>query len=158
MAQTENRHKDVKGIVASTGFILLGVVAWIGTNSMADPDSYVFPRAVIIVMIACGILKIVTNLVRGTAAVEDPSAGGSDLRRVCLVAIMLGGAFLMPWIGFPAAGFLIFGALTFVAMFDAWTRQTAVIYTISALAVVGGFYFLFAELLYVPFPVGWLWE
>lgn len=158
MAQAENRHKDVKGIVASTGFILLGVIAWIGTNSMADPDSYVFPRAVIIVMIACGILKIVTNLVRGDAAVEDPSAGGSDLRRVCLVAIMLGGAFLMPWIGFPVVGFLIFGALTFVAMFDAWTRQTAVIYTISALAVVGGFYFLFAELLYVPFPVGWLWE
>lgn len=158
MAQAENRHKDVKGIVAPTGFILLGVIAWIGTNSMADPDSYVFPRAVIIVMIACGILKIVTNLVRGDAAVEDPSAGGSDLRRVCLVAIMLGGAFLMPWIGFPVVGFLIFGALTFVAMFDAWTRQTAVIYTISALAVVGGFYFLFAELLYVPFPVGWLWE
>lgn len=158
MAQAENRHKDIKGIVATTGFILLGVIAWIGTNSMADPDSYVFPRAVIIVMIACGILKIVTNLIRGTAAVEDPSAGGSDLRRVRLVAIMLGGAFLMPWIGFPVAGFLIFGALTFVAMFDAWTRQTAVIYTISALAVVGGFYFLFAELLYVPFPVGWLWE
>ena len=158
MAQAENRHKDIKGIVAATGFILLGIVAWIGTNGMADPDSYVFPRAVIIVMIACAILKIVTNLVRGTGAVEVPPAGGSGLRRACLVAVMLGGAFLMPWIGFPVTGFLIFGALAFVAMFDAWTRQTAVIYTISALAVVGGFYFLFAELLYVPFPVGWLWE
>ena len=154
----ENRHKDVKGSVAAAGFILLGVVAWISTNGMADPDSYVFPRAVIIVMIACGILKIVSNFVRGQAAVEGPQTAGSDIRRVLLVAIMLGGALSMPWIGFLISGFLTFAALTFVAMFDVWTRQTAVLYAISALAIVGGFYFLFAGLLYAPFPVGRLLE
>ena len=47
---SENRHKDVKGSIAAAGFILLGIVAWTSTDSMADPDSYVFPRAVIIVI------------------------------------------------------------------------------------------------------------
>ena len=154
----ENRHRDVKGSLAAMGFILLGGVAWISTDSMADPDSYVFPRAVIIVMILCCLLKIIRDFVKTNPAVAAPEAPGSVIRRVLLVAIMLGGALLMPWTGFLIAGFLIFAALTFVAMFDAWTRQTAVLYAISGFVIVGGFYLLFAGVLYVPFPAGMLLE
>ena len=155
---SENRHKDVKGSIAAAGFILLGIVAWTSTDSMADPDSYVFPRAVIIVMIVCCILKIIRDFVKTNPAVAEPEAPGSGIRRALLVAVMLGGALLMPWTGFLIAGFLIFAALTFVAMFDAWTRQTAVLYAISGFVIVGGFYLLFAGVLYVPFPAGALLE
>ena len=155
----ETARRDVSGMVTAAVFILIAAIALWDTTSMVDADSYVFPRAVAIAMIAFCLLLIFWGLVRpGPANGEDAVPGASTARRVSLVVAMLASSALMPWLGFLVSGIVAFASITVIAMYDPWTPFRKVVYPLVCGAVVVGFYFLFAELLLVPLPVGSVFE
>lgn len=152
-------RRDVGGMVTAAVFILMAVVALWDTTNMVDADSFVFPRAVAIAMIIFCMLLIVWGLIRpdlGNGEVSAP--GASTVRRVSLVAAMIVSTAAMPWLGFLVSGFAAFVSIMFIAMYDQWTSFRKLVYPLVCAAFVVGFYFLFAELLLVPLPVGSLFE
>ena len=152
-------RRDVGGMVTAAVFILVAVIALWDTTRMVDSDSFVFPRTVAIAMIAFCVLLIAWNLIRPESGNGDvPAPGASTVRRVCLVAAMLVSTALMPWLGFVASGLMAFLSIMVIAMYDPWTRFRKLVYPLVCTAFVVGFYFLFAELLLVPLPVGSLFE
>lgn len=161
--QTEDPGKhtgrDISGMVAAAVFILIAAVALWDTTNMVDADSYVFPRAVAIAMIVFCLLLIAWGLVRPAAGNGESSApGASTPRRVGLVLAMLVSSAAMPWLGFLISGFAAFAAIMFIAMYDEWTPFRKLVYPFVCIAVVFGFYVLFADLLLVPLPVGSVFE
>lgn len=156
-----NLRGDLGGVVGAAILILVGAVALWDTQHMVDADSYVFPRAIAVAMICFSLALIVWQMISPVLERNGEIAavqGGSRLRRVALVATMLISSLLMPLIGFVLAGLLAFGALMGIAMYDPWTRGRVIVYPLVGVAIVIGFYFVFAELLLVPLPVGSLFE
>jgi hypothetical protein len=146
-------------MVTAAVFILVAVVALWDTTTMVDADSYVFPRAVAIAMIVFCMLLIAWGLIRpGSGNGEASAPGASTARRVSLVLAMLVSTALMPWLGFLISGFAAFVSIMFIAMYDNWTPFRKLVYPLVCAAFVVGFYFLFAQLLLVPLPVGSLFE
>jgi putative tricarboxylic transport membrane protein len=150
--------RDTGGMLMAVVFILLAVVALWDTTNMADADSYVFPRAIAIAMIVFSVALIVWNLVRPVPGNGETAPGASTPRRVGLVAAMLIGAALMPYAGFVLSGLAVFTAIMLFAMYDPWTRFRIILYPLVAVAVVVGFYTVFAEVLLVPLPAGLLFD
>lgn len=157
---TENVvRRDVGGMVTAAVFIVVAVVALWDTTTMVDADSFVFPRAVAIAMIIFCMLLIAWGLIRPISGNGEASVpGASTARRVSLVTAMLVSTALMPWLGFLISGLVAFVSIMFVAMYDQWTPFRKLVYPLVCAAFVVGFYFLFAELLLVPLPVGSLFE
>jgi len=157
---TTQEQSDMGGIIVSVLMIIIGVIAIWDTTSMIDSDSYVFPRVVAGSMIGLSILFIVKQLVAPSIGRNDEagSVGGSYIRRACLVVAMVVCALLMPLIGFMLSGILAFMAIMMPAMYDKWTTKLMVIFPLVGVAIVGGFYLVFAELLLVPLPVGTIFE
>lgn len=152
-------QRDVGGMVTAAVFILIAVIALWDTTNMVDADSYVFPRAVAISMIAFCLMLIVWGLIRPASGNGEASApGASTVRRVSLVLAMLASTALMPWLGFLISGFAAFVSIMLIAMYDQWTPFRKLVYPLVCAAFVLGFYVLFAELLLVPLPVGSLFE
>ena len=158
MIPTENLKHDTAGTIIAAVLILIGAVAWWDTTTMGDPDSYVFPRAVITTMVAFCLALIVFNLIKPVAKEENGGDTGSSPRRIFLVVVMLVGAGVMPFLGFIISGLMVFVALTWTAMYDSWTRSRLTVYPISGVAIVVGFYLLFSELLLVPLPTGMFFD
>lgn len=157
---TQHEQSDMGGIIVSVLMIMIGVIAIWDTTSMIDSDSYVFPRVVAGSMIALSILFIVKQFFIPSMGRNDEagSAGGSHIRRVCLVVAMVVCALLMPLIGFLLSGILAFMAIMMLAMYDEWTVKLRVVFPLVGVAIVGGFYLMFAKLLLVPLPVGVIFE
>ena len=149
--------RDLAGTLIAAGFIGIGAVAWWDTTDMSDPDSYVFPRTVIALIIAFSLLLILRNLVYGGGR-HHLTTEGSWPRRLGLVAVMLLGALAMPLVGFLPAGAAVFLAILALAMYDPWTPYRRLVFPLVGLAIVVGFYVLFSEVLRVPLPVGSLFE
>ena len=149
--------RDLGGTVIAAAFILVGAACWWDTTDMSDPDSFVFPRTVIALMIAFSLLLILRNLIRGGGR-HHRSTEGSWPRRIGLVAVMLLGALAMPLVGFLPAGAAVFLALLGLAMYDPWTPYRRIVYPLVGLAIVAGFYVLFSEALLVPLPTGSLFR
>ncbi|HEY9547904.1 MAG TPA: tripartite tricarboxylate transporter TctB family protein [Kiloniellaceae bacterium] len=156
MSTERTAARDLPGTLIAAAFILLGAVFWWDTTDMADPDSYVFPRAIIALMIAFSLLLILRNLVYGGQA--HSADEGSWPRRIGLVAVMLLGALAMPLVGFLPAGAVIFLAILALAQYDPWTRFRGLVFPLVGLAIVVGFHVLFSEALRVPLPVGSLFD
>lgn len=149
--------RDVGGTLVAAALVLLGALCWWDTTGMSDPDSYVFPRTVIVLMVAFALLLILRNLLRGGREDRRPTEG-SWPRRIGLVAVMLTGVLAMPFVGFLPAGVAVFLALLAIAMFDSWTRYRLIVFPLVGLAIVAGFYVLFSEALLVPLPTGSLFR
>jgi putative tricarboxylic transport membrane protein len=156
-AKSRAGSRDLAGSIAAALFILIGAAAWWDTASMADPDSYVFPRTVIVLMVGFSLLLIVRNLLYGGGQ-HHLSTEGSWPRRIGLVAVMLGGASAMPLIGFLPAGIIVFLAIMMLAMYDPWQGARRLVFPLVGIAIVVAFFILFAEVLRVPLPVGSLFE
>jgi hypothetical protein len=110
-------------------------------------------------MIVFCMLLIAWGLIRpGSGNGEASAPGASTARRVSLVLAMLVSTALMPWLGFLISGFAAFVSIMFIAMYDNWTPFRKLVYPLVCAAFVVGFYFLFAQLLLVPLPVGSLFE
>lgn len=160
--QTENQSttsgRDVGGMVMAVVFIALAAAALWDTTTMADADSYVFPRAIAIAMIAFSIALIVWNLVKPSPANGESNPAASTPRRVGLVAAMLIGTALMPYVGFMLSGIAVFAAIMWFAMYDEWTRFRLIVYPVVGIGIVLGFYTIFAKVLLVPLPTGLLFD
>jgi hypothetical protein len=149
--------RDLPGSLIAAAFILIGALCWWDTTDMSDPDSYVFPRMVIVLMIAFSLLLILRNLLLGGGR-HHLTTAGSWPRRVGLVAAMLLGALAMPLVGFLPSGIAVFLAIMLLAMYDPWTGYRRAVFTLVGFAIVVGFFVLFSEVLRVPLPLGSLFE
>ena len=150
--------RDTGGMVVAVVFILLAALSLWDTTTMADADSYVFPRAIAIAMIVFSIVLIVWNLVRPSADNGTVVQGASTPRRVGLVVAMLIGTALMPYVGFAVSGLVAFVAIMWFAMYDPWTRFRLIVYPLVGVGIVIGFYTIFAKVLLVPLPTGTLFD
>ena len=160
MKTDTGEKKDLGGMLVAATFIFIAVVAIWDTTDMTDADSFIFPRAIAISMISFCILFIVQQMVSPSIGKNDEAGvnGGSTPRRIGLVAAMVISSLLMPWLGFLVSGVLAFGSIMALAMYDEWTTLRRIVFPLAGIAIVVGFYFLFAELLLVPLPVGTLFE
>ena len=157
-SQSTPQGRDVGGMVMAVVFIVLAALALWDTTTMADADSYVFPRAIAIALIAFSIALIVWNLVRPSPGNGTVVAGASTPRRIGLVAAMLVGTALMPYVGFLVSGLVVFAAIIWIAMYDPWTRFRLIVYPLVGIGIVIGFYTIFAKVLLVPLPTGLLFD
>ncbi|MGE3625737.1 MAG: tripartite tricarboxylate transporter TctB family protein [Hyphomicrobiales bacterium] len=144
-------RRDTGGAVVAALLVVAGCFVVSDTLGYVDPDSAVFPRTFAGVMIAASLGYLFMWLSGRGEELAEPE-GGSMLRRVLLVAVMVLGAMAMPWTGFIPAALVIFAALTLVAMYDPWTPYRMAVYPLVGLAIVFGFYYIFQELLQVPLP------
>ena len=146
-------RRDIKTIVVGVLFIILGVVVINDTTTYVDADSYVFPRTIAITLIALSLVLVILNVLR-PGATEDAQGPGSTPRRIGLVLAMLAAGAIMPYLGFFVSGLAAFIAIMALAMYDPWTRRRIVLFGLTCVGIVAGFYGLFAGLLQVPLPVG----
>ena len=148
--------QDIGGVVVAIIMILLGVVALWDTLEMTDADSFVFPRAIALFMIGFCILFILLQMTApsiGNNAEAGSRSRGSTPRRIGLVCSLLLAALLMPWLGFLLSGAVVFGIIMLLAMYDQWTPLRRLVFPLAGIAIVVGFYVMFAKLLQVPLPV-----
>ncbi len=159
-AITKLEKADISGMLVAIILILVAVLALWDTTEMTDADSFVFPRAIAISMISFCILFIVTQMISPSIGGNDEArvVGGSTMRRIWLVLAMVVSSLLMPWLGFLVSGVLAFGSIMMLAMYDEWTLSRRLLFPFAGIVIVIGFYFMFAELLLVPLPVGTLFE
>lgn len=146
------REHDTAGIVMAAVFVLIGGVFLNESRNLVDPDSYVFPVAICVLMMVLSIGFIVWNLLNPHPDEEASIVRGSTPRRVGLVALMLASAILMPYVGFLPAGFVVFAALMMLAMYESWTPARVLTYALVCVAIVTGFYVIFAVVFLVPLP------
>ena len=133
-------------------FISIAVIVFWDTTSYTDPDSFIFPRAIAAMMAALSVLAILRWLLLPSP--EPLSFHGANMRRLGLVAAMLGATLAMPWLGFLISALLAYGAILLLAMYDPWTPKRMLIYPLAGAGVVVGFYLLFSKTLQVPLPPG----
>ncbi len=145
------QHSLATPLMAVVFIIIAAIVFW-DTTSYTDADSYVFPRAIAAIMAGLAVLSIIRWFI--APAPEIVSFAGANLRRLGLVAAMLGSVLAMPWLGFLISALLAYGAILALAMYDPWTPKRMIIYPLSGAGVVIGFYLLFKNTLQVPLPVG----
>lgn len=150
-------RREIGEVIVSVLLVGIGCLVLWDTTTYADADSAVFPRAFAMVLIAACIAYIGMWLI-GRGEERPEQERGSVIRRILLVAAMLAGAVVMPWIGFLAAAVPVFGALLLIAMYDRWTPYRTIVYPLIGLALVFGFFFVFQELLMVPLPTGKLFQ
>ena len=148
------KKRSIATPIMSLLFIGLAAIVYWDTTSYTDSDSYVFPRAIVAVMVSLSILSIVRWLIAPVP--EFVSFEGANLRRLGLVVAMLGSTLAMPWIGFIASALLAYGVILMLAMYDPWTPKRMLVYPLAGAGLVFGLYMLFKETLKVPLPVGTL--
>jgi len=149
---------DIPSIGMAVLFIVVGLFVIYDTTTYQDLDSAVFPRTVAILMIVFSVVLIVWNLLKPRLAEAAPGEQGSIVRRVVLVVVMIAASAAMPYLGLLLSALISFGVLMAVAMFEPWTRTRLIVYPVSAVVLVVGFYWLFGEVFQVPLPVGSLFE
>ena len=151
--------RDAGTAIVAALLVIFGAAAIADTSTYADFDSAVFPRTVASALILLSLAVLVRWLAQrmglvSVASTETVADGGSWTRRIALIVVMLAAALAMPWLGFLVTALVTFAALLVVAMHDPWTPARIVVYPLVGLAIVIGFYFLFAKLLMVPLPTG----
>lgn len=142
--------RDAGSLVVALVFVLIGVVVLYDTTGYADMDSKIFPRAAAIVLILTAGTACILWLLRPT-----PVQGFGDgrwWRRIVLVGAMLAAALLMPWIGFLAAGMLVFAGGLMAGMEDRWSLRSLGLYGLCSVVIVVAVHALFKYALYVPLP------
>ncbi|MCL4766407.1 MAG: tripartite tricarboxylate transporter TctB family protein [Hyphomicrobiaceae bacterium] len=151
---------DAGTAIVAASMVIFGTLAITDTYEYFDFDSAVFPRTIAAALVLLALVILLqwvaqrTGVSTGAETGEPVESGGSWPRRIALVAAMLGAALAMPWIGFQVTALIAFAVLLVVAMHDPWTPARLIVYPAVGLAIVMGFYFLFAKLLMVPLPVG----
>lgn len=144
-------QRDLGGTVIAVLGLILSVLCWIDTERMVDADSFIFPRAVILVMGGLCLGLILRNLLLPGAR-PAPPLEGSPRRMILLVAIMLVTGVLVSVLGFMLSNLLAFAALMAVSQWERWSRRTLALYSVIGAAIVIGFYLTFKFALAVPLP------
>lgn len=151
MNDLAGRSGGVTGtVIIALMLIGVGVVTLFDTAGYTDIDSVVFPRAAAIMLIVTSSLVALVALLRG----DDSPGFGAGLwwRRLLLVGAMLVAVLLMPWVSFLPAAALAFAGALLAAMHERWQWRRALLYGVSAVVILLGFYALFRFVLQVPLP------
>lgn len=144
--------RDYGGMLFAAGFIALGAWALWEARTFTTHGA-IFPRAIASAMIACAIAYILVAFARPLFA--KPRTGSeSTPRRLLFAVLMFAWIALIPVLGFAVASLLAFVVLMVVANYDPWTPFRVIVYAMTAVCVVAGFYVLFAYGLKVPLPEG----
>ncbi|WP_157958149.1 tripartite tricarboxylate transporter TctB family protein [Salinicola sp. CR57] len=116
----------------------------------------IFPRtiSVLLLIFGCG---LVVQAMRGRERVS-PQAPGHWGRQLALVVIVLAWSLALKWLGFLGSSVLACMLLMGIAHFHAWSARRVVVYLVTLLLIIAGFYGLFAGLLNVPLPRGRFWS
>ena len=137
-------------LVIATLLVLVGIATLYDSLSYTDVDSKVFPRAAAILLIVSSLVTLILALLKPVA--DEGFGSGSWWRRCLLISAMLVASLLMPMIGFVASSVLAFSGAMLAAMHDSWRIKNALIYGVSGVVVISGFYSLFKFGLNVPLP------
>ena len=115
-------------------------------------EAAVFPvtaAAAMVVLVVAAAVKLAV-----TGSVTEEAAHGSHLRRALVPLVMLATAWLIPTLGFGAAGILMGIALYFVAEHEQRPIGQRIAILTAIAAIIAGFTFAFTDLLNVPLPRG----
>ena len=148
---TEAGRPSILGtVLVSLALAGIGVVTLIDTSGYADADSVVFPRTVAIALIVFSLLALVRATLIGVK--DEGIASMVWWRRILFVGSMFAGVLVMPFTGFLPAAMLAYAGCLIAAMYDRWTTHNALVYSVSGVAIIAAFHFLFKHILNVPLP------
>ena len=151
---TEGRsgRARLEALGVSLLFVAIGGVALYGARSMSL-DAAIFPIAAALAMIAAAAVHAAMALM-ARAPRPLASGGGSVVRRLGLVAVLIATPIVVPVLGFIPTIALAALALLVLAMHDRWTPARLGLYSALVLIVVIGVALAFRYLLKVPLPNG----
>lgn len=142
--------KDVGTLIVASLFIGMGLITLYDVTSYSDTDSVVFPTFVAYALIFCSVLVIIYSWLRPNR--ENGFGTGVWWRRLLLVATMLAGCFVMPFTGFLPATAIAFAGGLIAARHEGWDVKSAIVFAVSGVFIMAGFYSLFRFALGVPLP------
>ncbi|MDZ5695922.1 tripartite tricarboxylate transporter TctB family protein [Chelativorans sp. M5D2P16] len=150
--------RDWAGAAGSVLFAAVGVYVFLTSFAMS-PMAAMFPRTIGAAMAVLSVLQVVASLTgrsgRSLEAGDGVRAQADGLgRRLSLVAIMVGWAFLFPVIGIFVTSFLACIGLMFTGTFGRPTSLRLSIYLAVVFVMVVFFYLLMSNVLNIPMPRG----
>ena len=152
MTETPSKtgSKDIGTLVIASLFIGAGVLTLYDVTTYSDTDSVVFPTFVAYALVFCSALVIIYSWLRPN---PDNGFGNGDWwRRLLLVASMIGCGILMPLAGFLPATAIAFAGSLIAARHEGWDLKNALVFAVSGIFIMAGFYSLFRFALGVPLP------
>jgi putative tricarboxylic transport membrane protein len=157
-AAQETKYRDWPAVVFGALFVATGVAAYLQTNDMSAMGS-VFPITISGLMVLLSGLLIAFQIGRpaaprsaGTAAPQNESG----MRRLSIIVTMIAWAGLLPSIGFFVTSLTAFLLLIAIATFERLRKRDLVIHAVSAVAIVGAFYWLMNAVLGLRMPIALL--
>lgn len=152
--QVNNMAKrDIGSLACTIALIILGVLFYYDTTSMVDSDSYVFPRAIILIMIIVALIRVVLDVSTPTQEARE-SLSYNHIRGIMLVVVMGLSISLISSLGFYLAIILAFICIMYLSMYDSWQGPKRWLYPVIAVILVSSLYMLFENVFKVQFPVG----
>ncbi|MBK5205192.1 MAG: tripartite tricarboxylate transporter permease [Polaromonas sp.] len=155
---TRENYRDIPAIVFGMLFVGIGLLAYSETKDMS-PMGSVFPKVLSAALVLFSIILAAIQIGRPVArkVVAEPGAAkASNLRRFATIVVMGLWAMLLPMIGFFVTSLAGFLGLTAIATFERPGIRTLITYVIVAVAVVGTFQLLMANVLLLRMPAGLL--
>lgn len=149
-APSNRSQGHIGSLIVSAFFVFAGAVTLYDTTGYSDRDSQVFPQAVAIILIITAALSFIIRFLKPSD--EGGFGRGIWWRRVLLIAGMFLACFLMPSIGFLAAGAVAFAGGLIAAMHDKWAAKTVLLYWGCGAVILVAFYSVFKFVLSVPLP------
>ncbi len=120
-------------------------------GTLAEPGPGLFPLGIGALLLGAAFVTGLEAWRRRTWETVDWPGGRDALRVLAILALSLGYALLLPWLGHPVAASLIILAVLQLMRLRGWALKLAV-----ALGLGLGSHYLFAVVLGVPLPTG-LW-
>ena len=136
---------------ASIFLLVLCGLLWVETLSYLDLAS-LFPRIVILVLAALSAVLLVKSWIKPD--IKQIFQGIE--KRIVALAIMLIALWVVsiPFLGLYLASILFFNLLVWLISGERRTRSAIAFTFIIVVSIVSSFYFVFQEILLVPFPKG----
>jgi len=139
-------------IGASLLMLVVAAVLWPQMKNLTY-FGIVFPRAVLLVLVAAAVLLLVLTFVRreaGKPDIEAPKLGTVGI----VVALMAVWIAIMPWLGFYVTSVAVFGVLMLVIDPSARNAKSFFVSLAGVAIELALFYVAFSTLLEVPLPRG----
>ncbi|EAZ98082.1 tripartite tricarboxylate transporter permease [Marinobacter sp. ELB17] len=147
------RGLDAGAILLAVLFAALGIMAYVATDAMS-PMGAVFPATISVLLVVFSIGLVIFVLLRKGNPSDKGDPAASTTRRILLTIIFGLWVFLIPVLGFFVAGLAAFGTMMVLAEHESRPAKTWLIRTITAVAVVAGFWWMMADVLLLRMPMG----
>lgn len=157
MQANNSVQRDIGSLGCTIVLIMLGALFYYDTTTMVDSDSYVFPRAIILIMIIISLIRVSLDVLTPTEEDRD-NLSYNHIRGLMLVLVMGLSISLIPSIGFYLAIMLAFICIMYLSMYDSWQGPKRWMYPVIAVILVSFLYLLFENAFKVQFPVGALFS